>query len=158
FRRVLFRSCIDEWSFIQERISGPLEIFRACEDASGLMDLDDSTLAVWELVDGKRNVARLIESTGLPSFLVYKGLAVLLDHRQVEPVAAEDLIYIAEECVQEGRFQDAINLYERAISLGEGIPESHKQVAAVYETLQEYELATYHHKCVAEFHAAGGDP
>src|SRR5690606_15969735 len=58
---------IDEWSFIQERISGPLEIFRACEDASGLMDLDDSTLAVWELVDGKRNVARLIESTGLPS-------------------------------------------------------------------------------------------
>ena len=47
--------------------------------------------AVLDLVDGKRNVARLIEITGLPGFHVYKTLAVLLDagHVEVMPAPAE---------------------------------------------------------------------
>src|SRR5690606_8960837 len=61
---------IDEWSFIQGRISGPLEVFRAIGNAASVLDLEDSTLALYDLVDGKRNVARLIETTGLPPFLV----------------------------------------------------------------------------------------
>ncbi len=149
---------IDEWSFIQERVRGPLEIFRPIAGrSSNILDLEDSALTLYDLVDGKRNVARLIEITGLPSFVVYKGLALLLDDGLVDHVDPADLLHTAHECVQEGRFQDAINLFERAIALGEGIPDSHEQAARVYETIKEYELAAYHHKCVAEFYAGNED-
>ena len=148
---------IDEWSFIQERVTGPLEIFRPRGMPTNIFDLEDSALALYDLVDGKRNVSRLIEVTGLPAFLVYKGLAVLLDEGLIEAVPAEDLVQTAHDCAAEGRQQDAINLYEKAIALGVGIPEAHQHTAKVYESLQEYELAAYHHKCDAEFHAGAED-
>lgn len=148
---------IDEWSFIQERITGPLELYRPVGGATNVVDLEDSALALYDLIDGKRNVGRLIEITGLPAFLVYKGLAVLLDEGLIEAVAVDELLDTAAACEQEGRYQDAINVYEKAVALGEGIPESHSRAAAVYETLQEFELAAYHSKCVAEFCARADD-
>lgn len=148
---------IDEWSFIKERVAGPLEIFRPRGMPTNILDLEDSALALYDLVDGKRNVARLIEVTGLPAFLVYKGLAVLLEQGLIEGVPREDLVEVAHECAAEGRQQDAINLYEKAISLGVGIPEAHQHAARVYESLAEYELAAYHLKCDAEFHAGAED-
>lgn len=148
---------IDEWSFIQERVAGALEIFRPRGMPTNIFDLEDSALALYDLVDGKRNVSRLIEVTGLPAFLVYKGLAVLLDEGLVEPVPAEELVQTAHDCAAEGRQQDAINLYEKAIAQGVGIPDAHQHAARVYESLQEYELAAYHHKCDAEFHAGAED-
>jgi outer membrane protein assembly factor BamB/tetratricopeptide (TPR) repeat protein len=148
---------IDEWSYIQERVSGPLEIHRPVKNSPEILRLDDSALALLDLVDGKRNVSRLVEITGMPPFLVYKGVAQMLDARVVEIVPPRDLIPTARQCVAERRFQDAINLYERAISFGEGVPETNAEVAGVYESCQEFELAAYHHKCVAEFHAGAGD-
>ena len=148
---------IDEWSFIQERVSGPLEIFRPRGMPTNILDLEDSALALYDLVDGKRNVARLIEVTGLPAFLVYKGLAVLLDEGLVEDLPVEDVVATAHECAAEGRQQDAINLYERSIAQGVGIPEAHQHAARVYEAIGEYELAAYHHKCDAEFSAGSED-
>lgn len=148
---------IDEWSFIQERIAGPLELYRPVGNATNVLELEDSALALYDLVDGKRNVGRLVEITGLPAFLVYKGIAVLLDEGLVDAVPTDELLQIAADCEREGRHQDAINVYEKAITLGEGIPDSHSRAAKVYETLQEFELAAYHNKCVAEFCARADD-
>lgn len=144
---------IDEWSFIQERIPGPLEVFRVVQGAN-VMDQDDAAVSLVQLADGKRNVARLIEVTGLSAFHVYKHLAVMLDQGLIEAVPGEELIASAKDCVSEGRLQDAINLFEKAIALGVGIPESHALVARAYESIQEYELAGWHWKCVAEYHAS----
>lgn len=148
---------IDEWAFIQDRVPGPEEIYRSAHDGSNIMELDDTSLSVLELTDGKRNVQRLIEVTGVPPFHVYKSLAVLLDKGQVEQVPAQDMIYAAKESVAEGRLQDAINLYERAITLEEGLPDTHALVAEAYEATEEYELAGYHLKCIAEYHAEAGN-
>ena len=145
---------IDEWSFIRERVPGPLEIFYPSANASDLIDADDTTLAVFDVLDGKRNVARVVEITGLPSFTVYKALAVLLDSEGLEPLPPEDMIAVAEECSQERRWQDAINAYEQAINCEIGLPDAHLAVADIYTHQHEYELAGYHRKCYAEFAAS----
>ncbi|MEM7201621.1 MAG: PQQ-binding-like beta-propeller repeat protein [Planctomycetota bacterium] len=148
---------IDEWAYIKERVAGPEEIYRPIENNTNVLKLDDTALAVLELVDGKRNVARLIEITAMSAFHVYKSLAQLLDEESVEQIEASGLIDAAKECVAEGRLQDAINIYERAITLSVGLPETHALVAQAYETTQEFELAAYHLKCVAEYYASDGD-
>ncbi len=146
---------IDEWGYIRERVSGPLEVFRAT--GSVAFDLKDDVIAVLDLVDSKRNVARLIEITGLPGFHVYKTLAVLLDAGHVEAMPPRDLLTSAQECMSEGRLQDAVNLYEKSIASGEGLPSAHSMVAQAYQAMQEFELAAYHLNCEAEQHAASGN-
>lgn len=148
---------IDEWAFIQERVPGPDEVFCAVESQANVVDFDDSALSVYELVDGKRNVARLIEITALSSFHVYKSLAHLLEQGMIGPVDPSHLVPSAEECIAEGRLQDAINLYERAISLGEGLPDAHVAVASAYEAVQGFESSAQHLRCVAEYYAADED-
>ena len=148
---------IDEWAFIQDRVPGPEEIYRSVHDGSNIMDVDDTALAVLELADGKRNVQRLIEVTGVSPFHVYKSLAVLLDKGQVEQVHPEEMVDMAKEAVAEGRLQDAINLYERAVALEVGLPDTHALVAEAYEATEEYELACYHLKCIADYHAEAGN-
>ncbi len=148
---------IDEWAFIQERVPGPEEIFRPTDESPNILKLEDVALSVHELVDGKRNVERLIEITGLSSFHVYKSLAQLLDEQMIKRLDSSDLVDAAKECVAEGRLQDAINLYERAISLDVGLPETHALAAHAYESTQEFELAGYHLKCVAEYYASAGN-
>lgn len=148
---------IDEWSYIEQRVAGPEQVHRPVGDVTAVMDLDDTALAVLELVDGKRNVARLIEITGAPPFQVYKGLACLLEQGHIEDLLPAETVEAAAECVAEGRQQDAINLYERAISLEEGLPGTQLMVADVYEDAEEYDLAGYHLSCVAEHHAEQGD-
>ena len=148
---------IDEWGYIEERVEGPQELFRPVGNAANYVELDDASLAVYDLVDGKRTVDRLIELTGLAPFLCYKSLALLLDEALIERVPPADFVGLAEEARGEGRLQDAVAVYERALASGTGDAESHEQVAACYEHLQEYELAAYHYKCVGEVKARSED-
>lgn len=148
---------IDEWSFIQERVPGPLEVYRLTDAGQRSADRTGTAAAMLELADGKRNVGRLIEIAGMPPFQVYKALAQLLDAGLIESVPQGEHVAAAQECVAEGRLTDAINLYEKAITLGEGIPDTHELLARAYEAIHEYELATQHLKAVAEIHAQRGD-
>ncbi len=143
---------IDEWAYIQERVPGPLEVYEACSEVDALQ-LDEYALALFDLADGKRNIARLTEITGMPAFQVYKAMSCLLEEGLISPVPEDQLLNSARDSVVEGRNRDAINLYEKAIDVGAGIPEAHGEVAEVYEKTKEYELAGYHLKCVAEYHA-----
>ncbi|MHC5062700.1 MAG: outer membrane protein assembly factor BamB family protein [Planctomycetota bacterium] len=143
---------IDEWAYIQERVPGPLEVYQVCQNVDA-QQLDEYALAVFDLADGKRNISRLTEITGMPAFQVYKAMSCLLEEGLVSPVPEDQLLHSARESVTEGRSRDAINLYEKAIDVGEGIPDAHGEVAEVYEQVHEFELAAYHLKCVAEYHA-----
>ncbi|MHC4897956.1 MAG: DUF4388 domain-containing protein [Planctomycetota bacterium] len=147
---------IDEWSYIQQRVSNPLEIHRPLNSKAGVMEMEGEVLPILELLDGKRNVGRLIEITGLAPFHLYKGLATLIDQGVIEPVPSDDILPSAKECFREGRLQDAINLFEKAISDGVGIPEAHVLAAEAYSAIGEHELANYHTKCVAEFRIEDG--
>ncbi len=143
---------MDEWSVIQTRISGEDEILTPAVDLSqvNLMDLDDMTLSVFDLVDGKRTVKRIVEITGFSPFHVFKTLATLIDQGLVQILGPEAMVENANECIAEGRVQDGINLLERAASMGVGGPEIHLSTAQAYESIQELERASAHYKFYAE--------
>lgn len=148
---------IDEWAYICERIPSTAEVLVATADDIDEGDFGGDGLAIFDLLDGRRNVARVVEITGLTNFVVCKTLSILLDEGLVAPVDPEELIDLGNECMAEERLQDAICLYERAIELELGLPESHAQAAKAYQAVHEYELAVYHMECEAEFRIGQGD-
>jgi len=148
---------IDEWAFISERVPSTAEVLVATADMIDGEEYGPDGPAIFELLDGRRNVARVIEITGLTNFIVCKALSQLLDAGAIAPVASEELVPLANECMQEGRLQDAISLYERAIELEVGLPDCHTQAAKAYQAAEEYELAIYHLECEAEHRIGDGD-
>jgi tetratricopeptide (TPR) repeat protein len=148
---------IDEWAYISERVPTTAEVLVATVDTIDAGSSAPTGPAVFELLDGRRNVARIVELTGLSNFQVCKVLSQLLDAGAVAPVATEELLPLAAECMNEGRLQDAISLYERAIDLGAGLPEAHSLRGEGLPGRREYEHAIYHLECEAEHRLAAGD-
>jgi len=148
---------IDEWTYISERVPTTGEVLVATADSISGSDFGNDGPAVFELLDGRRNVARIVELTGLSTFQVCKVMSQLLDAAAIAPVATEELLPMAAECMNEGRLPDAIALYERAIDLGAGLPDAHSHAAKAYQAAEQYENAIYHLECEAEHRLAGGD-
>jgi tetratricopeptide (TPR) repeat protein len=148
---------IDEWAYISERVPTTAEVLVATVDSIDAAAYGTDGPAVFELIDGRRNIARIVEVTGLSNFQVCKVTSQMLDAGAVAPVAADDLLPLAAECMAESRLQDAISLYERAIGLGVGVPEVHSLAATAYQAAEEYEHAVYHLECEAEHRATAGD-
>ncbi len=148
---------IDEWAYISERVPTAGEVLVATADAIDGERFGADGPAIFGMLDGRRNVARIVEVTGLSNFHVCKVLSQLLDAGAIAPVAPEELLPLAAECMGEGRLQDAISLYERAIGLGLGLPDAHSKVAKAYQAAEQYENAVYHLECDAEHRLAAGD-
>ncbi len=148
---------IDEWTYISERVPTTAEVLVAVADAIDGEEYGPDGPALFALLDGRRNVARIVEVTGLSTFQVCKVLSQLLDAGLIAPLAAEELVPLADQCMAEGRLPDAINLYERAVGLGIGLPDVHSLAAAAYQAAEEYENAIYHLECEAEARVAAGD-
>jgi tetratricopeptide (TPR) repeat protein len=149
---------IDEWAYISERVPTTAEVLVATVDSIDVESYGADGPAVFELIDGRRNIARIVEMTGLSNFQVCKVTSQMLDAGAVAPVAADDLLPLAAECMAESRLQDAISLYERAIGLDVGVPEVHALAATAYQAAEQYEHAVYHLECEAEHRASSGDP
>ena len=132
---------IDEWTFIRERVPTVAEVFVAVVDAIDADDFGPEAPAVFQLLDGRRNVARVIETSGLTNFQVCKALGQLLDAGAAAPVAPEELPALGDECLAAGRVHDAISLYERAIELGVGLPDVHGAAAKAYAAAQHFEAS-----------------
>ena len=75
----------------------------------------------------------------------------------MQPLPSEKLISNANECLSEGRLEDGIRLYERAIQLGFGMPDAYREVAKAYEQQNEAAHATWHLKCFAACKVEAGD-
>jgi len=148
---------IDEWSYITERIPNGLEVFRRTRTRPDVEDIGEESAIVYDCVDGRHNVSRIVEASGLSSFAVFKSLSQLLDGAFVEQLPASELIALGQQCVHEGRPTDAINLFEKAIELDVGVPEVHSMAASAYQSTAEFENTIYHLKCAAEYQIASGD-
>src|SRR5262245_43646521 len=148
---------IDEWSYIAERIPNGLEVFSRHGRAPDAEEIGEECAIVYDCVDGRRTVARIVEVSGLSSFAVFKSLSQLLDAGAVQQLPADQLVRVGQACMREGRSPDAINLFEKAIELGVGVPEVHSLAAQAYEGTSEFENAIYHLKCDAEYRIASGD-
>ncbi len=148
---------IDEWSYIAERIVNGLEVFCRLGEPPDAAEIGEECAIVYDCVDGRRTVARIVEVSGLSSFAVFKNLSQLLDAGSIQQLPADQLVKIGQSCMREGRPHDAINLFEKAIELGVGVPEVHSLAATAYENTAEYENSIYHLKCDAEYRIASGD-
>jgi len=147
----------DEWAYISERVPTTAEVLVATAESIDSDQFGNDGPAVFQLLDGRRNVARVVEMTGLSTFQVSKVLSKMLDGAVIAAVAAEQLVPMADQCLVECRLQDAINLYERAIGLGIGLPGTHSVAAHAYQAAEQYENAVYHLECEAECRIAAGD-
>jgi outer membrane protein assembly factor BamB/tetratricopeptide (TPR) repeat protein len=149
---------LDEWESIREKIPTVQEVFEAIPDAAATCaaDLTPEHLAVLDTVDGFRTVSRIVQTTGCASFQVHKALMHLIDSGVVVPVAAENLPGRAQDCLVQGRNEDALLLFEKSIEQGIEIPESHCAAALVYEEQSERSSACFHWKCYAEFLVEAG--
>ena len=148
---------IDEWSYISERITSQQAVMDRSAAVLDDEDVEPVNRAVYELVDGRRSVARIVELSGQSSFVVSKALAQLLDSGHVEPLPVESLIEVGNQCLTEGRLPEAINLFEQAVTNGIGMPEVHSLAAAAYESAREFGMAAMHFGREAELHLVAGD-
>jgi outer membrane protein assembly factor BamB/tetratricopeptide (TPR) repeat protein len=141
---------LDEWSVIRNQVPDNTEIFTRCEGSDPQsIELESERQPLFEIIDGKRNVERLIEISGISPFHVAKALSELSLSGLIEPLADERLIENSDECYSEARYEDAINLLERSIQEEIGLPEAHLKVAKVYEIRHELALANWHLKSYA---------
>lgn len=150
---------LDEWVFIRELVSGPTEIFETSSAfaATEVVGMDEEELGILDLVDGKRNVARITEIAQLTSFQVHKIMSVLAQKGFVQVLHEEKLLRNANECISGGRLEDGIRLLERAVQVGAGLPDAHKSAARAYETLDEYANAAWHYKSYSAFKIDTGE-
>ncbi|MCA8976624.1 MAG: PQQ-binding-like beta-propeller repeat protein [Planctomycetes bacterium] len=148
---------IDEWAYIVERVPSNDMFFVAAVESIDVADFGDEGAALFELLDGRRSVQRLIDLTGLQSFQACKAVAQLLDAGAIAPLADDELVDLAVECESEDRLVDAINLFERAASLGVGLPGVHSLAAGAYRASERYADAARHIEAGAELLAAQGD-
>lgn len=148
---------IDEWTFIRERVPTVTEAFVAVVDAIDADEYGPEAPAVFQLLDGRRNVARVVEASGLTTFQVCKALGQLLDAGAVAPVAPEELPALGDECLAVGRVQDAISLFERAIELGVGLPDVHGAAAKAYAAVQLFEASAQQLQHEASARLEAGD-
>lgn len=146
---------IDEWAFIHQRVKSGFDVFRAL--AVDPSPLEDTDLRMFELCDGTRNVARLIDMTGLPRFQVFKSIAVLHEGGYVEEMPDEELWGAAQACVEARRPEDAIDLFERAIECGADCAAIRTELAVVYESVEEFAKASAHLKHVAASRVEAGE-
>ncbi|HZT56871.1 MAG TPA: DUF4388 domain-containing protein, partial [Burkholderiaceae bacterium] len=148
---------IDEWSYISERITSGLEVFCPTDQPYDGGQGDHDTQSVYDHVDGRRNVARIVELTSLPSFAVFKSLCQLFDGGCVVQLPEKSVVPTGKACLAAGNTQDAINLFEKAIEQQIGIPQVHGLAAEAYQSVFEYESAVYHLQCSAEYKIAAHD-
>ena len=148
---------IDEWAYICDRIPSTAEVLFAAVDLDEGDDYGVDGPAIHALLDGRRSVERVAQLTGLTTFQVCKPLSQMLDAGVVEVVAADELVPLGDECLEDGRIEDAISLYERAVSAGELDAGAHARAAQAYEAAEQFEAAVRHLDAEAERSVAAED-
>lgn len=150
---------LDEWVFIRELVASPSEVFEAIAhySAEEVVGLDEQEISVLDLIDGKRNVARVTEIAQLTSFQVHKSISVLAQKGFVQALPDAKLLPNANECIQGARLEDGIRLLERAVQVDAGLPDAHLLAARSYEMLDEVASATWHYKSYVESKVESGD-
>jgi len=141
---------IDEWDYIVDRVPSTDTFYAAEADSVSEEEFGLDGAVLFELLDGCRSVERVIEITGLPNFPACKVISQMLDAGALVPVADEDLVELAIGCVNDDRVEDAINLFERAVTVGRGGAEVHALVASAYRSVQCYEDAARHLEAEAQ--------
>lgn len=148
---------VDEWGYIRERIPSISEVFYAVDEQVDEAAYGADGPAIYELLDGRCSVGRAATLTGLTMFQVCKPLSQMLDAGVVAPVDGGDLVPLAEECLEDGRLEDAVALCERAVESLVGLPEAYALAAEACCGAERYEEAVSHLAAEAAHRVGVGD-
>ena len=138
---------IDEWEYIRTLVASGSDIVERRADLNQLDQRENDTEArlVYEAVDGIRTVDEVIEVTHIPRFVVFRKTALMLDAGVAGGVPPADLVARARACLGSGRFESAVNLFERAISCGvsevnvlAGAGQAHETLGRIREAANRY--------------------
>jgi outer membrane protein assembly factor BamB len=148
---------MDEWSFISQRVPTQTEVFRRTVDELPAARFSADAKAVFQLLDGYRTVAGVVEASGLVQFQVCKSISQMIDAGACAAVPAKQLLPLADECMRSRRVGDAIRLYERSIAQQAGLPDAFGLAARACQEASEFERAVGHFRSDAEHRLAAGD-
>lgn len=131
---------IDEWEYIRTLVASEGDILDRVQPYDELTEeeKDGEGKAVYEAIDGVRNVAGIISVTHMPRFQVFRKLAILVDSGVVEAVPVEGLLERAGRCLEDGRAAAAIDLFERAFVLGVRDVDPLAGAGRAYESLERF--------------------
>ena len=142
---------VDEWSRLDTLLAGPREVFLLARDRGAtpekIVEPDERRVA--ELLDGRRDVAALVELTGLGRFATFQALAKLIQAGKARPAAAADLCEQAGHAEQKSELGEAARLYRRVVEMEPGHMGAHGRLAAVLEASGDKQGAATEHKLLA---------
>lgn len=134
---------VDEWQYITELVHSGGDVFEATGSREELAERSGGAelATVFDALDGASTVDEIIERTGISRFLVFRQIALLIEHRQAAPASAEALLARARERMEAGSAKAALPLFERAIALGSGQVDVYAACGQAYESVGEVATA-----------------
>ncbi|MFG0319805.1 MAG: DUF4388 domain-containing protein, partial [Planctomycetota bacterium JB042] len=150
---------IDEWEYIKTLVASEGDVVDRARPFDDLPEAerDGEAKAVHDAVDGIRNVAGIIAVTDMSRFQVFRKLAILVDAGIVASVPAEELLARAERCLEDGRAEAAIDLYERLFAVGVQDVSAFSGAGRAYESLERYAEAAERYLSAGRRAEADGD-
>ncbi len=109
----------DEWDRIgrQIRSSGEIFVLRKERAADVAENYESSTVEVSRLLDGRRDVATLIDDSGMGRFAVSKAISELIEANAIRTVSLTEVMGQADDALHHAEWETAIRCYRRALEM-----------------------------------------
>lgn len=142
---------MDEWDRIYKYIASPREVYvlrrERVADIQSIKSPGQRVVA--GLLDGRQDVAAIVQTSRLGRFLGYKALAEMIRDNLARPVSTADLIDHAEKAESVGNHDEAARLYRRVLEVERNNLDARKRLAAILEAGGESQEAATEHKVLA---------
>ncbi len=111
----------EAWDFVVENVPSVRDVYYATPRAVMLFDDGEdhaAEAAILQAVDGKRDVAEVIEAAGLEPFSALSVVNALADEGFIELVNPVQLFQLGVAAEEAGNWEKALHLYQRALQRG----------------------------------------
>ncbi len=143
---------LDEWEAIRDAIPRDDEIYYQVylPETVGDDGMPPERYEALMALDGSRDVAEVVEFTGLGSYRVCSHLAELLREGYIEPLSPDQLRELANGHLQAGHLDDAHRLFRRLLEHEPSDVEALLRTALILERLDEPLQAVDQYRKLAE--------
>jgi len=142
---------VDEWERINRVVGSLGEIYLVRAEAQADLEnlTDPRARRVAEFLDGRRDVAAVIQDSALGRFAVCQGLSKLISERVVNPIAGDELKVLAARAESSGDLEEAACMLRRALETEPGDVALRRRLAEVLVRGGEKEGAASEYKLIA---------
>jgi len=151
--KVLFESMrrADEWKLITKFIPTMDDVFTVVAGFSSHVDqFDEPMRSVLQFCSGQNSVKEIAYRSGLDLFTTAKIISDSLENQTVRRIAPSDLIDLAEQAFANGKREDALRYFKRAIELDRGNTDVRRRYADACMEMGIKNEATNEYKTLAQ--------